>query len=507
MLSINQSNWNYDQQPTDFFQKNDLTQNLDTKSLKRKNTNNDIYAIKINEDKENLPPNSKNMILNANKTNACASKKRQRNVPSPSAGIKKVKRQYEPVSSAPSVMQDENDKIQGQSNPKLIKEHAYMRIQLFALAVVGLYGIAVRSDNTEDREFSLSFTSAYLQVGKASNSKGKVKVKNKFHAAHANAAAGYVDNSRERAIKTIADEHVITPNKKKRLTSKGFTDNDFKLIQESYHDFNKLMEIFDRVWPFNPLRPQSIFTGTSTDLILNSTTEVETGINLVVDKWIELLRPEIKQLYERIIYKKISQEEACIQYQNLIINHLLRFEEHHKKNSVNLVKYEEEFIKLEKYKDVEEKDVNKTQIEQITEILTHLRSLEKELNPPKKTQTNIEADPLSTTPKVKLPKNKKFLNNSLYALQNDTKNPISTLKIWMVKKFDVLKNEFQSQKEKIQAYIKFSEEERSGTVLPDFTALFGEFNPKTGIRELSFSSAQERSWMPLTTLKKSKLTF
>lgn len=401
---------------------------------------------------------------------------------------KKTPRTFKDISEAPSARQEETDKVVGKSNPKLLREHAHMRVHLFALAVVGLHGIAIRSDNSEDRKFSFSLISAYLQVGKAINGKGKLK--NQVHAAHDNAAAGYIDNSRDRVIQTIAEDLKITPQKMKKLIAKGFSAEDLKEIQENCHDFNKLTEIFDRIWPVNPLKPQSIFTGTQTDLTLNSITEVEKDANLVVDKWIELLRPKIEELYEKIIYAKITQEEATIQFRELIIEHLLRFEVSHTKNQATLDKYEETFLKLEKYKNLESNEV--------TDVINLLRELEKELNPPKIKKSNLFfQDPLTKNPRVKLPNNHRFLNKTAYTLQKDFIECIST---WTVQKFDLLKKEFQSQKEKIMGYINISMEQRAGTKVPDFTSLFGEFNPDTKKRELSdetLSRAQQRTWKPI----------
>lgn len=471
----------------------------------------DIEGI---ENQENQNPQvSRQLFGNAEKTNSLVQKKRPaiNDLPNPN---KKIKRQIKPNSCGPNIIETEENKLEVKSDPQTIKEHAHMRMQLFALAVVGLYGLAIRSDGSEDNEFKFNLISAYLQCGKAIN--GKRKFKNKYQAAHYNAAAGYIDNSRERDIQTIFKEKDITPLKKQRLAAKGFTEEDFKLIKQNFDNYDELINIFDRIWTVNPLRPQSIFTGTHTDLVLNSTTEVERGINLVVDKWIELLRDDIKSIYEKIIFKEITPQEACIEYLDLNIKHLFRFEDLLKENSINLSKYEEEFNKLDNYININNFDSDK--INELNNILLSLKKIETELNPAKikkvkphnisdnKKRTAVKIkiknvkNPQDKISRVKLPKNKKFINASLYGLQQETENPVNRFKVWMLKKYDLLKNEFQTQAEKIKSYIQYSQMEREGTLLADFPALFGEMNSETGqleVTEQSLAQAQQRTWTPI----------
>jgi hypothetical protein len=418
------------------------------------NTTNKTYNLRKRLDKENLDPNRP---------------------------LKKVAREYKSNSCGPSVSQEETDKIEGKSDPRSIEEHAHKRMQDFAVAIIGIYGIGVRSNGTIDPGFEFDLAPAYLQVGKAKNG----KMKNCFHASHDNAAAGYTDNIRIRDIQTICLDQEITPKKEKRLRAKGFTDEDLDLIRANFHDFEKVVEIFDRVWPVNPLRPQSIFTGTYTELVLNSTTEAERGVNLVIDKWIELLRKEIKELYRKIIYKEITPEEACDQYQNLVLSHLIDFEGHLKNHRHHLAGYQEGFAKLEKYKDLEAHDFDENMIKEVTEILNSLRLMEKELNPPKGTIDDTSMG--SHLSRIKLQRNKKFLNDSLYGLEKDEENPINKLKIWMTKKFDLLKSECQTQIDKVATYLKYNELEKTGTLLTDFKPLFNE----------PLSPVQKRTWKPL----------
>lgn len=461
----------------------------------------------IDKNKENFNPNmAKNQVLftpTAKKTNTLKQNTLKRKLEytsnkQPPNKKRKITRRYRDCSLAPSIIEELTFKAQGKSDPKKLKNHAYMRMQIFALICVAIYGIGLRSNGKKDDKFNCSLIGAYEQVGRAIHEKGQ---KVNFNASHDSATAGYIDNRREADIQTTAEEKKVTPKKEARLRAKGLKDEDFEFFKINDYNIAKIEERIDEKWPVDHSRPQSIFTGTYADLVLNSTTETEADVNLIIDKWVELLRGEILELYKKVSYEEILPVEACAQFESLILNHLSNFEKLSKSNLTNLEKYEAEFAKLNQ---------NDDQKRELSEILYNLHKITKELNPPKKKNVLlILPDPLigqketiEKTRKVKLNINKKFTNNCLFALQKNHKDAEKIFNNWMLRKYATLKQEFQSQIEKIKSHIEFSELERSGTMPVDFCALFGTYNSNTGKRELteqSLSDAQKMIWTPINT--------
>ena len=479
----------------DFLPEDDL--NIDTPYLL---DNYDKENSHVSNELKQKKEATNNKINSLNKFNL----RERPNVPPKATKNPKPSRTIYPYEAAASIQQNETDKIKGISDDYSIKQHAFMRIQAFAITVVGLYGIAKRSGGKKDREIKISVKSAPSQVGQASNSGDYA-----FHGAHDNATSGLdLEGFRESLIKEIVEDTEISPIKKRLLKRKNFTNEQFAAILKN-PDENTVRAIFDIVWPMNKNKPHTVFTGTQTDLNLNTTTEAGIIVNLGIDKHIESHRNEICDLYLKITHAEITQEEACVQYCTIIKDSLTKFELDVENSLTKIEDFQENLLELDDYESMFQNHIRT--------ILGNLHEQAKVINPPKnrkKSDSNKEdINPENKPPKIrkdadfhpKIIKNKKFLNNSIYSIDKNKSDPLCTFKIWMVKRWDALKNEISDQQTKLAAYLKYCRLENEGTEVPDFTALFGEFNPETGKRELNdriLSSVQEKLWDPLPTTTK-----
>lgn len=461
-----------------------------------------------NYDKENIPlenEKTQKRTYTANKINSLNNSGAfpltdRSNQPAKKAKKPHYPRDIRPTADAASVKQNSPDKINGVTDDFSLVQHAYMRIQTFALTVVGLYGIAKRSDGTF-RVMDIEVDPAPLQVGRGSRSGP-----HKYHGSHDNATSGlHLKGFREALIQEIINEGgEITPRKKRLLKAKKFTEEQFaELLKNS--DEKSVRAIFDLVWPIDTKKPHTVFTGTQTDINLNTTTEASILVNLGIDKHIERHRDEICELYLKITCEAITQEEACAEYCTLIKGSLAKLELDLQASIALIDEYQTALLTL--------KDHEEMSTVQIKSILSDLHTKALKIHPPKSKKTannstvtenpavDSESSKKDTDFHPKITKNKEFLKSSLYTSQNDSSAPLSTFKTWMTKRWESLKKEIADQQKNLTAYLKYCRLELDGTKSPDFTLLFGEFNPETGKRELNgqiLSLWQEKSWNPLS---------
>jgi len=190
-----------------------------------------------------------------------------------------------------------------------IIQHSNVRIQLFFLTAIALFGRAVRTKGSPS-EVIVEVKGANRQVGQAKRKSGN-------HAAHSNASANVVDNWKDLCIKQIVNEG-LTPKKEQFLSkAKKIPLKILKELQAKHNDQQFVMNTINSYWPEN-----SLLEGTRLIYILNSTTQLPAALNLVCDRKLEMkIRPKMAELFRKVMRGELSPREATKLYVQEIRSH------------------------------------------------------------------------------------------------------------------------------------------------------------------------------------------
>jgi hypothetical protein len=450
----------------------------------------------------------------------------------------KVGRSYIP--QGPNITRTEEERLAGFFDDKNVIRHAGNRIVDFLLSSEVLWELNLTSTPGEKRELVVSILSALYQGEKGvtkKQKKGEPKHK-KAHGGHDNAAAGLDINLRSSLMDRIVIKGEVTPKTQKIMKYRGFTTKDLEEIKENF-DKTNVEEVFKRVWSAHPKRPNYLFEGTKINEKVNRITEISIDVNLFVDKKLEsYIRVVIKKLYEKILDGVLTPREATKEYVASILYFFTKLE-NNLKTILNLVEeYQKEFALI---------DFDEISAEKCKVILNNLNRIIQKMCPakPKKINTQVksakkgkkgkgsrkkksqvsetEVSPPSSTSQTDSPKpsfnprmirmNKKFIN--LNNLEGDKPellpNMLKGVQNWGIRRGPALLEEMKNFYTQIETYVKSVALEKEGTADIDddqYTALFGEFNPKSGKREVtdaSIEAARARLWAPPTPPNKRPL--
>jgi hypothetical protein len=428
--------------------------------------------------------------------------KRKRKITSKKANPITGRRGYLPNTAAPCFTQSLENKTIGECDEESIRQHAYLRIQVFAILLVVFCGMAIRTDPTKLRSLLLKIQAAYLQAGKATNSG-----KHKYDAAHFNPGAGLCDDIRNMMMEEINSDLSVTPLKKRFLIDKGFTEEDFEYLKNNKFTPDAIKEIFNRVWP----ACKSIIFNTETDEMINGTTEMLKIINLSVDKALEkVLRPRMLELLASISEVNSPPTTPCAEFDPLINatkkfhetieNFFTFFKQTIDKLCKLLHQYDQEFQKLDNYTHLPKDEIIKI-IENLFKLEIQLyprtnkpKSLKKRAvdaaliqiseSSNKNSSATASAAIELTAKRIRMPKNDKFLKDLNREIYNNRNNlfydPTLTLTRWWTKRADFLKEEISKQKKNLEIISKYVSLELKGSQLPQdkdynfFKALFGK---------------------------------
>lgn len=182
-----------------------------------------------------------------------------------------------------------------------IKEHAFLRVQLFVTRAKLFEGQAVKSDGTlHNVHFAPGH--AHQQQG-MSHSKGR-------HAAHANECAGMKENIKEQWLLDIEKHGVITPRKKKNFRQRGVSENDINAMEQSLVQGIKVRKALSDLMP-----GPGFLDHTQADDLLNATDLLPQEVNLQVDKVLEdRIREKSAELNEKVAKSLITVKNATEQY-------------------------------------------------------------------------------------------------------------------------------------------------------------------------------------------------
>jgi len=201
------------------------------------------------------------------------------------------------------------------------QEHAYLRLQIHATLSVAYYKTALRSSGKLAR-VNLEAKGARIQIGRGSG---------RYHASHANTAAGLCDNRRKQIMKEICKENAVTPRKKRILKAKGFSERQLKQLVKTSLSNTKFKSLFNKVWS---KYAQSIVDGTTLNLVANgSTTELPKQLNLQCDGRLErtTVRKQIPIVFKEIMQGTCSPETStknyCFKIQGYLQNSITELKE------------------------------------------------------------------------------------------------------------------------------------------------------------------------------------
>lgn len=182
-----------------------------------------------------------------------------------------------------------------------IKEHAYLRVQLFMTRAKLFEGQAVKTDGTlHDVHFS---------PGHAHQQQGVSKVKGE-HAAHANECAGMKENIKEQWLFDIERTGVITPKKKHNFKQRGLSEVDIQSMEQTLIQGLKIRDSLYKLMP-----GPGFLDHTQADDLLNATDRLPSEVNLQVDKVLEdRIRSKSAELNEKLAKSQISVKKACEKY-------------------------------------------------------------------------------------------------------------------------------------------------------------------------------------------------
>lgn len=194
---------------------------------------------------------------------------------------------------------------------EMIPLHASERVQIFLLKAIALQNKDLRSDGSK--------VDVKVEVGPARLQMGQSDIEG-YHACHADAAAGLVDNRKERyAEEIIRDGYKMTPRKEKVLVAK-IPKAELESIIKNNPDLHALKDALNSAWKEN-----SLLEGSALERQTNLTNFLPKEVNLLVDGAIEKqLRPKIAELYTDVRRGDLTPQEATEKYVQLLRNQINR---------------------------------------------------------------------------------------------------------------------------------------------------------------------------------------
>lgn len=182
-----------------------------------------------------------------------------------------------------------------------VKQHAFLRVQLFVIRAKLFEGQAVKSDGT--------LHNVHFRAGHAHQQQGRSSVKGE-HAAHASECAGMEENIKEQWLFDIERSGEITPRKKKNFKLRGVSEIDIQKMDQSLRQGLKIRDSLRQLMP-----GPGFLDHTQADDLLNATDQLPSEVNLLVDKILENgIRGRAAELTERIAKSQITVKLATEKY-------------------------------------------------------------------------------------------------------------------------------------------------------------------------------------------------
>lgn len=207
---------------------------------------------------------------------------------------------------------DSNPAVSPADLDEKIRQHAFLRVQLFVLVAAALHNI-VPTTSSMPLNVKAKVLGANMQVGSATDGN---------HAAHAYPAAGQKDNVGSLMAKHLKEGNPLTPTKLELLEVLGIEKSDLDAIVNSSTDPEQLKSLIKKVIAA-VTRMTHVLEDTRLELLLNTTDPLPARFNTASDGALEKdIRPaKLPSLLEQDMKGLISIKEACQDYVDMIREH------------------------------------------------------------------------------------------------------------------------------------------------------------------------------------------
>lgn len=186
-----------------------------------------------------------------------------------------------------------------------LAQHAYERVQRFAVRALYLWNRAVRTGG--------ALTDVHTKVEHAKLQVGRSTIPG-YHAAHSEAASGFSENLKENLINQVKKEGATTPVKEGIFRLKGMSDEQMALLLAKPHLAEEVVEKF---WPGT-----SLLDHTEVDVLLNATSCLPAAVNIGCDLRLEkTIRPLIAEINKKLMQGSLTPSDATEEYVQAIKKH------------------------------------------------------------------------------------------------------------------------------------------------------------------------------------------
>lgn len=337
----------------------------------------------------------------------------------------------------------------------ILSTHARWRPVMFGVTAIAIHSLALRSNPFAVRNVSLNIDQAWLQLGSGTGG---------LHAAHMNAAPGFVDDIEDQFIREIVTEKGVTPRKARLMHAKGFSSEDIALMEAHDFDLQTITDIFDARWPLPKGKPRSVLNNTLINDTLNLTTPIKSHANLTTDKILENSeRREIIRLYHQSIFGIRSVEELTREYCQNVRNHFTRV----------ISELETYGPVLEVYQNLLATLSNEIDNLNTFELRTLLESISVRFK--EVLSIKIEKDDQKTSKKVHssfLSENRKFLKFVAEYLQGPPN--YNQVEQYLISNGETLQAEISKRIKHVREYLEEAQSELAGTVDPDMNEIYAQ---------------------------------
>ena len=323
-----------------------------------------------------------------------------------------------------------------------VKQYAFLRMQIFPVSCFALWTTAA---NSKENVENLDVRCGRARLQGAQGSFGR-------HGSHAHTTAGLTDNEIEDLYERTVEDG-LTPTKKPIFQALGVTLEELEEMANNLEE-DLVNSVFEKIIQRNKDRVYSMIGGTDLEKRMNVVAEMPSDLNLIVDGGLEkAIRPDVVKIYRAVMLAQITPEKATKEYHRLIHRHWTK--------TIPLLR--KRIRQINTLSKLIETNASKNSLS--IQTANKINCLIKEL---KISYPGVPIPKLSLT--------YRFITGLKKGKVVKTKNNKTITVKW-------IKHEQNVQIKRLQRIFNYTRWEQSGTELPDYTLLVGQYNPRTQKRE------------------------
>lgn len=194
-----------------------------------------------------------------------------------------------------------------------IRHHATLRQELEAVFFCAAWRMGVNGQGP--LKLNVKIGPARRQIGQATDGN---------NAAHANSAAGRIDDLAAQYIQIIKSKEELTPQKQDALRGMGISQENIEKLIDSRNTLSCNAEKINQL--IFPLTLKAyVFDGTPLDDSINATNDLPYKVNLSTDKGLERrIRSIVAMLITKVMRAEMNPVEAMNEYQKEVLTHFDR---------------------------------------------------------------------------------------------------------------------------------------------------------------------------------------